>query len=246
MAFAKPLRIASRGRFLVLSYGSGVLAKISKASLQMLVADLNEDGVRLEKDARKPSKRIAVVVKKPEPTDREVRAGQLVRAYREAKRKHYKRKVVQEISATDAVFKFFLKAIDIIDRHDVPYKTYLQAQVLGLKFLNNGRGKFPEPSMLATDGAETRLLEYLSSDRSVTGEELEVAVSSEERNTPLSENSRYRAGRQKIKDRLATLHEALYVRTLQQLRRGEVDADVEKYIARLSGGKRERRGVPTE
>lgn len=83
-------------------------------------------------------------------------AEQLIKVYIDRARKFYKRPVTF-ITPKSKNYKHFINALEIIKRHDVSYKDYIESQIDGLNFTK----KFPTPNQLTTEGAEVRLLDYL-------------------------------------------------------------------------------------
>lgn len=201
-------------------YGGERLCKFNKQILANLISDL---GIK---------KVAPVKVKDPEI---KLCAKQFAKSYIRAKRLHFRAKAIKEITEDDKDFKYFITAVKLCKAHSVTYKKFLKAQIIGLKFLNNGKGAFPKPSHLATDQAETRLLEY--KEQGVTGSDdeiVQVLISVEEKKIPLTRNTRYQGRLCKVRDGVAGLKEAIYVRELQMIKRGKVTSEVEKYIERLT------------
>lgn len=114
------------------------------------------------------------------------------------------------------------------------FQTYIKAQVVGLKFCNAGKGIFPNISHLISDGAELRLLTYLKAEKDDDGNPLDIEITAEERNTPLTGNLKYMALRDAVMNGKATRAEALYVMTLQVHRTGAVKQYVTDYIEQLN------------
>lgn len=234
--FAKSLRLKPSKGHLSLTYDGVVLAKVNKKVLIGVLADLDLDSGFLERKPKKKSKPKKVIKKKP-PKDSDiiVKAKQLAKAYANEKKVFYRSKAVKEISSKEKAFNYFIDAARIIDEHGVTYKKFLKAQIHGLNFVDGGKGIFPRPNMLGTEQAETRLLDYLrDSVCDVTGGVVKVNLTQKERDTPLGKNMTYVGNVQKVKDGIATLKETVYVRELQQIRRGKVADWVETHLRRLT------------
>lgn len=234
--FAKPLRLKSSKDHLSVLYGGVVLAKVNKKVLVSLLADLDLDSNFLEKKPKKKSKPKKVVKKQP-PKDEDIimKAKQLAKAYAGEKKTFYRSKAVKEISSKEKAFDYFIDAARIVEEHGVTYKKFLKAQIHGLNFVDGGKGMFPRPNQLGTEQAETRLLDYIrDSVADSSGGVVKVNLTQKERDTPLGKNMTYIGNVQKIKDGIATLKETVYVRELQQIRRGKVLAWVEKHLERLT------------
>lgn len=236
--FGKPFRLHPKGKLYVVTYGDSVLAKISKSGLETLLADLRSDeGLRLQGVLKKSERSNRSKITKPRMVGEDViKAKQFAKVYAEAKKKFYKSKFVKEISQGEKAFQDFVKVIPMLERHGVNYRKFIQAQVQGLSFANGGRGVFPKPGQLSTEGAETRLLDFMRDGGQEDGSKAMVHLTKEDRETPLSDNQWFMARRQKLKDGVASLEEAQYVAELQRIRRGKVEDYVQEYIDRLTGG----------
>jgi len=200
--------------------------------LETFLADLDRPSV-IEisvKNPRKPSRKVAskrfMAIK-----ELSIKTVQLSKAYATEKKAHFKRPgKIQRITSKDREFKHLKKAIPIIERHKVTYKKYIKAQVWGLKWTNDGKGQFPTPSMLGTEAAETRLMEFIKDGNSVQYK----LTSKKERETPLTDNHTYQAYAKKVKDQIATLDETLYVQELQLARKGLVRDWVKDHLKKVS------------
>ncbi len=234
--FAKPLRVKPSKDHLSLTYDGVVLAKVSKKVLASFLADMDMDVDFLEKKSPKKTKlKVSKKQKAPSGDDLVVRAKQLAKAYASEKKKFYRSKAVKEISSKDKAFKYFIEAAKLIEEHGVTYKKFLKAQVSGLSFVDGGKGIFPRPNQLGTEQAETRLLDYIRNNVSdASGSIVKVNLSHSDRETPLGKNMTYIGNVQKIKDGIATLKDTVYVRELQQIRRGKVQPWVEAHLEKLT------------
>lgn len=166
------------------------------------------------------------------------RAKQLEKLYTNKRKQFYKNKNLKHITEKTKDFMHFVKAIAIIDSMGVTYKQFLDAQIGGLAFVNNGNGVFPKPSQLQGANAEERMLQALKS----TGEEnsissvKRISMTYEDKNTPLMENPRFVAAFNKIeKTKNASLKEALFVADCMLQRNGRVTDLVRQYIYKISG-----------
>lgn len=225
MSSSKSWRVKLKKNHFVVIYGDTTLLKISKGGLRSFLADLDLD---VDSPAQKPGDQLL------SEDELFTNALQLSKAYASEKRKFYKSKYVKEISPKDKSFQHFIEAARMCKQHNVTYKRFLKAQVKGLHFVENGRGIFPRPNQISTELAETRLLDYLRSTiTDSSGDDIKVNLSGKDSKTPLSQNHRYLACIQRIKDGVSTLKETGYVRELQLVRRGKVQPWVVERLEKL-------------
>jgi len=210
----------------VLLYDGEPLARFNKKVLSQLLVDFQPKAQpEASEDTRQPL----------EGMDLKIAASQLAKAYAKEKKAYYRSRAVKEILPGEKDFKHFIKAAELIQTHGVTYRKFLKAQVEGLGFANDGKGIFPKPNQLHTEQAETRLLEYLRTGVTNTNDDVvRVNISMEDKKTPLSKNTLYQGRLHKVRDGVAKLKEAVYVRELQLLRRKKVSPEVEEYIATLT------------
>ena len=128
----------------------------------------------------------------------------------------------------DKEFKHFVKAVEMIERHNVSFDDFLQAQIDGLDFANNGQGAWPTPSQLSTRNAETRLLQFL--EKGEQQKKGKWVVTKKDKETELTKNERYLYARSRVEQCVASLEETLFVRDLQQARRGKIEFYVKEYL----------------
>jgi len=220
-----PLRLKQDDSHLIVQYNGTPFIKVTKAVLLDFLSDsyshkdtmIEVEAVTKKKRKKKAKKKVVVDAAKVK------KANQLSKRYTSMKKKFFKAKVMKPISPNTKDFEHFLKAVDIINRHEVNIKTFLKAQVSGLSFIGN-KGIFPKVTQLSTDAAETRLLEFERTQN------LEVELTEKEMKTELQDNWNYKKRHKKIKDGIATLFEATYVKECQLARKNETQPMVEKYI----------------
>jgi len=163
------------------------------------------------------------------------KARQLERAYTTRRRKYRGNRNIKNISHKSNEFKNFIKAIQYIEAHGVNYKVFLDAQIDGLSFLNDGSGIFPSTSQLSTSKAEDRLLDYISYDTESndpsTVKRLELSYS--DKTTPLNENPTYQARYKDMKKGTAKLQHAYFVYDCQVAMKGFATDFVADYIEDL-------------
>lgn len=171
---------------------------------------------------------------KLEPIDDEIlkKAAQLERAYTTRRKKHHRNKNLKSIDKKSKDFHHFVKALDLCKVHKVNYNTFLDAQIDGLSFINDGAGVFPSLTQISNAGAEERLLSYTQSDREENDPEnvkrLELNYS--DKNTALNENPTYQARYQAMKKGTASLQHAYFVYDCQTALKGFATDFVSDYI----------------
>lgn len=176
--------------------------------------------------------------------DRElcVRANQLGNMYRKEKLRFLRpqrnsAKLAVEVKRpfSTAELDALKKAVCIMHMHGVTnYQQFIKSQVVGLRFVNDGKGIFPAITQLCTDAAETRLLNYLQSVLDENGDVVEVEVTDEEKKIPLNSNIKYLSARDRIKTGEASREDCVYVMQLQGARRGRVESYVTDYLKKLN------------
>ena len=166
----------------------------------------------------------------------EIRAVQFSKKYCLMGKKFYKQKILKEIDSEHKDFKHFVLALPIIDAHKVTYEKYIKAQIEGLSFLNDKAGSFPRPCHLSTHSAELRLLDYIKQNGKGDEPPVKVHISQYERELPISQNMTYFGYMDRIKEGIATLEEAVYVREIQRIRNNKITPTskiVDRYIKKL-------------
>ena len=176
-------------------------------------------------------------VRKLANTPIESKALQLEKVYTRERRKFHRNKKIKNYTTKDKEFGNFIKAIEIIRRHEVTYDEFIRAQIKGLKFANNKRGVYPKTNHLCTMGAEERLLDYLQEIRGVGNtEEVErIELKHFDKTTPLMENPQFVAKWEKLDQGKADLRDAYYIKDCMIARNGRVTKAVKDYIANLEG-----------
>lgn len=156
-------------------------------------------------------------------------------AYTKLKRKFYKRNNIKNIVKTTTEFRYFIKVAEIIEEYDVTPLQYLEAQVNGLSFADNGKGTFPKPNQLANDNAVTRLLDFQRDDEVVNGENfIPEKLTYDDKNTPVMENPRFVRNYKRVQDDTATLKEATFCHDVMMVVRSKSSRLVVDYIDSFS------------
>lgn len=222
------LRLKQDNSHLIVQYNGTPFIRVTKSVLIDFLSDSSsskDTEIEVEKVTKKKRKK---KIKKKDVIDAKKikKANQLSKKYTVMKKKFFKSRVMKKISPNTKDFEHIIKAVDIINRHEVTIKTFLKAQVSGLSFIG-AKGIFPKVPQLSTDAAETRLLEYLKEKN------MEVELTDKEMQTELQRNRKYMKFHEKIEEETATLFEATYVKECQLARRDEVQTMVEKYIKKM-------------
>ena len=156
------------------------------------------------------------------------KAIQLSRLYAKRRKKFYKHSTLKSYPTTGKDFKHFIDAVDIIIQNGTTIKIFLNAQIEGLKFAQDGNGIFPKENHLSSSGAENRLLDYIQS------KDLEnIELTDEEKTKPLQQNELYKKRFTKVQKKTASLFEALYVQECQYARTEAAQNFVINYIKKL-------------
>lgn len=165
----------------------------------------------------------------------EIKALQLEKLYTRLKKTKHRNKNIANITKSSKEFKHFVKAVDIIKRHKVTNQEFLEAQIRGLQFLNDGRGQFPKPNHLSTHTAEDRLLDYLESKttRTIKGSVERIKLTVNDRETQLMENDRFVAKWELFEDGKADLRDMYFIHDCMMARNGRVTKKVKEYILGL-------------
>lgn len=148
----------------------------------------------------------------------------IVKAYKAAWEKYYNTRLKTDYKKGSKDYASFTKAAGICMQHDAKARTFIEAQVEGLKFVG-GKGIFPKPNQLCTPNAETRLLDYLK-DGSIE----DKPILTWELDTPLEKNQRYQQIKLKIKDNTASLKEAKYALECEIKRTGQSSIGTRAYV----------------
>lgn len=213
-------------------YGTKTLAVVYLGTLAQLVTDTCTERFRkmiIESEAG---------VEFDERQDKVTRiAMRLAKVYTASKRKWYKNKKVLPINSNGFEFTHFKKAARIILTHKVTEKEFMEAQIKGLEFVNDGVGTFPKPSMLATVGAEDRLLSHMPQKDDdgviIKKKEKEIFLTKYDYETPLMENPRFVEHYEKLTEGTADLPAANYLKKCMIARKGRASKKIEEYIEKL-------------
>jgi hypothetical protein len=150
---------------------------------------------------------------------RDYEMEKFLEVYNNCKSQFYKRRVTTTIKKNHKDYRCMKEALDIIKRHGVQFKEYIDAQIAGLSFA----GHFPKPSQLNTPNAEERLLDYLKSvDEHGTQEEIE------------NDAKRYSVVVKKIKEHAATIGDAKFAARYEKKKHGDIKSITKAYLIHLS------------
>jgi len=239
--FIKSLRWEHTKDGYKVTYGGFIFLQVKKKVLETFLADLGVGSppvmeiVAKKKKPRKKKVKVDENVLGKEDKIR-MRAIQLSSAYTKEQKAFYHSATAMEIRPHHRLFCHFKKAIPLLEKYEVKsYKKWIRAQVYGLKFIENGKGHFPEPVQLTGPNAEKRWLDYSRNvTESKTGKAVQIHLSREDRETPLQRNHTYLGYAKKVKDGIATLNETLYVRELQLVRKNIVREWVKKHLEKVA------------
>lgn len=166
------------------------------------------------------------IVKEKKPTGKKS-VDSFIKHYQQAKDKFFGRKLPRTITEKSKEYKVFKEATELARELDINLKQYIQAQIKGLAFVDNGRGQFPKPTQLVGQNAIDRALDYL---RQTEVTESDIELSNIDTWKPLDENTKYQNVMKKIDNQTATLSEAYYAKKVQKHWNGKASMDVEVYI----------------
>lgn len=130
-------------------------------------------------------------------------------------------------------YNHFVKALQIIDTHEVTFEYFIKSQIEGMKFLIDLGKKteaFPQPGHLSTPEAETRLIKYMSSVN--TKSRPLVTLTKSELETPLKQNNKFVALFEKFftNGEEITIEEAIYLEQCFIARKKAVPSKLESFI----------------
>lgn len=199
-----------------LLYNNKKLAVFSRKVLTGLLADLS-----LDEDTTAPI----------DEKDIEKTAFRLMKFYTSQKSKFFGGRPVKPISPSDRKnYTHFIKAAEMLITQGVTYKDFLASQIQGLSFINQGEGQFPKINQLATEGAETRLLDFLR-EKDLGGDpDRDVNLSTDDLKQDLSNNPKYKKALKAIRAGSANLNEARYVAKCQKKHKGTVHPEVQATV----------------
>jgi hypothetical protein len=194
-------KIKPNGDITVHLMGSPLLSVSKQRLLKLLSQYLTDTDLKLIATLRDQNITI-------DPQD--IRVSELIRVYFSHKRAFYGNRNIKVtgIGRGSAQYKAFVKALDIIDTHQVAYDHFIKAQIKGLAFAN----VFPKPGQLCTEDAETRLLQSIATPKSKK-EIRQIRLAPDDYNLPLSKNNKFNGVYHRIQnDDTVSIEELLYCR----------------------------------
>ena len=225
--------------------GDKTLGKIRIKTLNELLVNLIPKEVIAELYEKEKAKEEVKAVKRQLKIDNispEVKL--LAGTYHKMKEEFYGRKNLKVITPKNKEYKFFIQALEIMKNHDSKPKEYINAQLHGMQFINGGKGQFPNPSQLATVAAEDRLLKYRfeKERRNKDGSDFKKEFKKQpitvyDRETSLTENTKFMGYLKLVKDGTASMAQAVFVKELMEEKRGRGKAipEVYDYLKELQG-----------
>lgn len=162
-------------------------------------------------------------------------AMKLLAVYNNERRIFHHNKRIKDLSIKDKGFAYFIKASELMDIHKVTAKTFIQAQINGLGFINEGNGIFPKVSQLATLAAEERLLKFIQTETTVNNPTKvnRIELNRSDKETELMKNPRFVSRYDKVLEDVGTLQDAYFVHDCMLHRKGRVTKKIENYIEEL-------------
>ncbi len=169
------------------------------------------------------------------------RVLRFARAYVNAKKDFFGKPVgTRKYTSSHKDFKYFVLAVKIMDEHNVKGPQYIQSQVDGLSFINDGRGIFPKPNQMASDGAEDRLIEFLDrrgeidhGELGLTNGDTALRITDADKKTGLKDNAQYMKLLAKLRSGNTTMEEAMYLKKVRRVRKGSAGPEITEYIKNL-------------
>lgn len=156
-------------------------------------------------------------------------AMKLSKVYVVRKRKFFGR-TIKPITSKSKDFKLFIAAANLMRKYKLRPSEFMDAQLEGLKFVNDGKGTFPSAKQLSTQGAEDRLLAHISKEKSKSEIHADGSLTNEDKSVPLGKNPKYLQLVDKMNAGEATLQDALYLRKCRLFHRGISSPILEAYI----------------
>jgi len=223
----KDLKLVSKKETFVINYKSSTFISVRKKTLAHFFKDV----------ATKSFFNKFLEMKKEQvvPSEVDMEAHQLLNYYNAQKKIFYKGMRVTGVSENKAEFQYFIKAVDYIKNFGLTHKQFLDSQIEGFAFVNNGKGKFPDPKQLANDKTEDRILEYVQKHNvSKKSSRPKMFLSDKEKQTDLRDNPKFWGIwlRFKAEDDI-TIEEACYLDLCIRNNRGEPHKGVNKLIEKL-------------
>ena len=228
MAFFDNLKLIRKKTQYSITYKDKLLLSVKPEVLGLIIKDYS---------TQKFLKELSKLIKSKDIDNEFISEGMLlVSAYTTRKKRYYRNTKITKIKNSDKEFLHFIKASKLIKKHQVSPKLFLDAQIKGMAFLNEGAGIFPKPSQLATSGAEDRLIQHMANEGLTdTGETAinRIKITRDDKETALMENPKFVEYYEKMEDGSANLVEAYFIHDCMLARKGRVTKMVDEYIEKL-------------
>jgi hypothetical protein len=227
MEFFERFSLTKKKNMYSIKYQDKTLCLVSIEAISKIVIDFASKDL---KDAL-----LQQATKKLSNTPLESKAMQLEKVFTRERRKYHKNRKIKAYTPKMKEFAHFVKAVEIMRRHKVDAKTFIQAQIKGLQFINNFQGQFPRITHLSTMGAEERLLDYLQ-EQNGTGNATDVdriKLSTFDKNTELMDNPEFVNRWNKLDKGTASLRDAYFLADCMLVRKGHITKKVKDYIEKL-------------
>ncbi len=227
MGFFDEFKLVKKKSGVVVKYKTATLMTINPKTFQDLIYDHLS-----KKMIEEISSRIT-----PSSTSRKTNslAIKLLAAYNSMRKEYYKNPRLKNFVVKSKEYKYFVQASEFLSTHNVTPESFLNAQVEGLSFVNNGAGTFPKPNQLATLEAEERLMKstFAESTKKDIANVKRLELNRSDRDTPLMENSRFVSRYNKVKNKTANLQDTYFVYDCMLERKGNVTSTVNDYLEGL-------------
>lgn len=137
-----------------------------------------------------------------------------------------KRKFAPDYTNDKKSHGYFVKTVELINKHNVSFKNFMESQIQGLKFVKQ-KNFFPRPYNLCTNESEIRLMDYLDNKKSVSNDEIEIFSLAD---IDLQNNKKYKKYLKLVKNKEADFEQTSYVFSLQKSCLDNIDKDVKDYF----------------
>jgi hypothetical protein len=232
MGFFADLKLVKNKRGYVVEYGGDSLMQIYPKAFTALFKDY----------ATKKFINSIAELSSVEDADDDIKAlaSKLEKLYTIEKRKFLKVKTIKRIATNTKEYKNIIKAARLIQTYDTSVSDFLNSQISGLSFVNDGQGVFPKPSQLCTANAEERLVQYISGrqeeEPAKPKDVKRLALSYFDKTSELKANPKFMELYNKLRAGTATLQEAYFVHDCSITRKTYATKTVLDYIRKKEKG----------
>ena len=221
--------------FTLLKKKSGIVVQYKKSTLATIKPDVLRDMILDHIPKKVLQEAVEHITPSAITRKSNTLAIKLMTEYNARRKKYHGNRRIKEFTSKSREFKYFVQAAEIMKNHRIHAGPFLDAQIKGLSFVNDGAGTFPKPNQLATVNAEERVLAALQTEvkRNDPTEVERLDLRHSDRETELMQNPRFVSRYNKLKDGTATLQDAYFVHDCMLERKGNVTQFVTEYIEDL-------------